>query len=324
MKHFYCANQISGSPDKLPDLSLLIVAAGSDNRAYKVLQEYSTNNRKIEKVLVVDFSERTEGITDADYLDRYFSYRNLQLTFEEVKVSVKEPSRFIKDIDKGFNGLIEYDKIGVDISCFTKPFFFALLKYIQICSAQPHISVFYTEPKTYLFHQGLYQSYKSSSGPTRVEELPSFTGSNRNEKERVLIVLLGFDGDLSKEIHIDVAPNTTIIVNGFPSYDPKFKDVSLINNERLVTNNSNNLFFCRANNPFDCYNLLEEITAKVKPNTFVNIAPLGPKPMALGACLFGIHNPKVRVVYPIPEKYENETTDDSYTSWHYESPLVLQ
>ena len=54
---------------------------------------------------------------------------------------------------------------------------------------------------------------------------------------------------------------------------------------------------------------------------YLNIAPLGTKPMALGACLFAIHNPEVRVIYPIPDKYENLTTEECWDSWVYGIPL---
>ncbi len=96
---------------------------------------------------------------------------------------------------------------------------------------------------------------------------------------------MGFDSDLSKEINVDVSPTETVVINGFPSYSSKFKDISLVTNERLVGDSNIKIKYARANNPFEVYNLLENIKSEDKDNTFMKFAPLGTKPMALGACL---------------------------------------
>jgi hypothetical protein len=82
--------------------------------------------------------------------------------------------------------------------------------------------------------------------------------------------------------------------------------------------------YTKANNPFDTYNLLQSIKEQAETNTFINIAPLGPKPMALGACLFALHNPDVRIIYPLPENYEKKYSDDCWNSWVYNFPLTNQ
>ena len=112
------------------------------------------------------------------------------------------------------------------------------------------------------------------------------------------------------------------MVNGFPSYAPKFKDISLIANEKLTSDKDVQIIFSKANNPFDVFNLLESIkNKKHNDRPFINIAPLGTKPMALGVCLFALYYPEVRVVYPLPETYEKITTDNCWNSWRYLIPL---
>jgi hypothetical protein len=214
-------------------------------------------------------------------------------------------------------------KIGLDISCFTKPFFFGLLKLFQRRCGVRSVRVFYTEPRSYVFRGGLYDAFHASSGPTTIIELPSFVGRATRDGERVLVVQLGFEGDLAHEINEDVAPNRTILVNGFPGLFPKFKDISLVNNEKLVGAESNKRRYSRANNPFDSYNVLDDILTRSQQNAFINIAPLGTKPMALGACLFALHNPRVRIIYPKPEAYALEVTRECNKSWSYTIPLLL-
>ena len=159
-------------------------------------------------------------------------------------------------------------------------------------------------------------------GPLIPLEIPGYAGSDFRGQERLLVILLGFDGDLAKEIDEDVAPEHTIAVNGFPGYALKFKDISLICNEKLINKKAKVVSYSRANNPFETYNLLEKLK-KDHENFFINIAPLGTKPMALGACMFAIHNPEVRIIYPIPKDYMKVTTDECWKSWAYNIPLCI-
>ena len=79
--------------------------------------------------------------------------------------------------------------------------------------------------------------------------------------------------------------------------------------------------YVKANNPFETFNLLETLK-KEHPDAFFNIAPLGSKPMALGACLFSLLDESVRIVYPLPEKYAHKTTNECNYSWSYKIAFV--
>jgi hypothetical protein len=304
--------------NSIEDLDYLIIAAGSANRAYKVLDDL--NGITIKNVIVIDFSERRED--DKQYLLRYNSYKKRDYKFKTIEASIRNPSSLLKNlVDEGLK-IEKHHNIGIDITSFSRPYIFSFLKYFQKVVGVEDINVFYSEPKSYVFENGYCKTYKSSSGPIRIIELPAYTGQNKEENERLLIVLLGFDGDLSKEISFEISPKKTYLINGFPGYSPKFKDISLINNEILTSKLNNEVTYCTANNPFDTYNKLNELYTKKEKSLFFNLAPIGPKPMVLGACLFALHNPSVRVVYPQPEKYLNkETSSDTWRSWHYKLPI---
>jgi hypothetical protein len=184
------------------------------------------------------------------------------------------------------------------------------------------VDVFYTEPMSYVIPKGLIRSYKKSVGPLSVVEVPGFPGRTRGRTRSGLVITLGFDGDLSAFISDEVTPTFIVIVNGFPAYSPKFKDISLINNERLLNyaGGQSNISYCRASNPFDLFNLLVKLQ-RDNSDAFFNIAPLGPKPMALGACMFALAENSVRVLYPMPEKYASKTTSKCWHSWRYTIPL---
>lgn len=304
------------------DLDTLFVAAGADYRSYEVIRRAIASSVKIDRIVIIYFTERENKI-DNEYSARINEYIKFKKYYKiiEIKASIKDPSSCIKNLINNGIKLNVTNKIGIDISCFTNPYVFSLLMFFERIIRISKLNVFYTEPKSYIFDTGLYDSFKSSSGPTVIKEL--YTGSDSKDKNRLLVILLGFDGDISREIDEEVGPKKTCIVNGFPGYSPKYKDISLLNNEKLVSNQNIDLLYSKANNPFETYNVLDKLVTESENEKYLNIAPIGSKPMALGACLYAIHNPSVRVIYPIPDKYENITTDECWDSWIYEIPLSL-
>ena len=110
----------------------------------------------------------------------------------------------------------------------------------------------------------------------------------------------------------------TLVVNGFPSYTAKLKDVSLYNNEDLINKiERENVLCSSANNPFETYNLLCAILEKYN-GILLNLCTIGSKPMALGACLFALaHQDKVKVTYPFYEKTSFDIDEEPGKTWKY-------
>lgn len=305
------------SDGNLPkNLDYFILASGSDYRAYEVLRWYSNAAIRIENTLLIHFEERKKNI---DSSDSYYEYKSIPgILLNETTGVIKTPISILNFLNNyNFNS---QSKIGLDISCFTKPYIYYLINFFQRKNIH-NITVFYTEPQSYLFKKGLFKTFRTNSGPISIDEIPGYPGKYLRGYKNILVLLLGFDGGLSSEISQDISPELTILVNGFPAYTPKFKDISLIANERLVSDPNIIKKYASANNPFDIYNVLDSIKNADGKNNFLNVAPLGTKPMALGACLFALHNPDVRVVYPLPANYETKYTNECWNSWLYELPL---
>lgn len=319
-KAIYKMELVSGEIIKKDSFDIVLLAGGSDYRAYEILKLMNSENVSIKKILLFDFLER---VRDIDKDDPYYNYQKIGFNnILPIQCSIRDPNSCLQNLIPLETELLSAKKIALDISCFTKPYFFYLIKLFKERFKIDCISVFYTEPQFYLFPGGSFSSYRSSTGPLTILEIPGFPGYEGRREKRVLVILLGFDGDLSKEINEDISPSETLVVNGFPSYSPKFKDISLIANEKLTSNKDVVIRFSRANNPFEVFNLLEDIKNQNK-SSFINIAPLGTKPMALGACLFALYYPDVRVVYPLPETYEKVTTTRCWNSWRYSIPFNL-
>lgn len=289
-----------------------IAAAGSDYRAYQMLSKFEKNNVSLKHFFLFDFNERFEDLSQED-IEAYNSYESFVFKPDIIKCSIMDPSSCIKSHLALKYNLSPEDHIAIDISCFTKPYFFSIIKYLKEQIGVKLITIFYTEPMAYIFNDG---NYHSGHGQLSVMEVPGYPGSNTRAKENVLVILLGFEGELSSFIAEDVASDKTILVNGFPAYSQSFKDMSIIKNESLLGNVGTKIEYVKANNPFETFNLLETLK-KENPDAFFNIAPLGSKPMALGACLFSLLDESVRIVYPLPEKYAHKTTNECNYSWSY-------
>lgn len=292
------------------------LSGASEYRAYEILRKFDENNVKIREVVLFDFLERH------DTGDNYCNYKKTSYRIKEVACSIKDPSDCFKKLDRRKYIFNKYKNIAIDISCFTKPYFYYIIKYFKEIVGLRTIDIYYTEPATYILNKGLYESYHSTSGSLEIIELDGFAGDSTDNKYKILIILLGFDGELSRTIVREVDVDEIILINGFPPYSPIFKDISIINNIELTSFDlGNKIFYANANNPFDTFNLLELIK-RSKPNSYINIAALGTKPMALGACLFATLNPEVRVIYTLPDKYSNETAKNCCKSWFYRIPLI--
>lgn len=299
------------------DSSTLIIAAGFDDRAYELCKRYDESGVRIDTLVVFVFDE---DIIAASEDESYFAYRQRGVgKVIEIRCSLKDPTSSLDGLLNN-QDILSGGHLSIDITCFNRPYIFYLLKLLRLRFNILRLEAFYTEPETYLFENGLLNAYHSMSGPLSILEVPGFSGRDSRGEKRLLVILLGFDGDLSREIGEDVSPSITWLVNGFPAYSPKFKDISLIGNDKLMRNDGVEIVYSRASNPFQTYNLLEQAAHRFAP-AFLNVAPLGAKPMALGACLFALSHPDTRVVYPFPEKYAGLTSSGVWNCWHYFLPL---
>ena len=211
--------------------------------------------------------------------------------------------------------------IVFDFSVMVKPYFFILLKLLSIHKKVKKIFLLYTEPKTYVVKkinfEKLDDAYFTKGSNTPPKDMLSFSGSLDSLKADALVILLGFEGQRAKEITNEINPDVIIPINGFPSYRPEFKDISILLNDEILkeTEISKNLQYAPSNNPFETKNELVSIYQNKKRKYNISIAPLGPKPMALGCCLFVLENPECRVVYPYPQEYNPKASSGYEKTW---------
>ena len=149
-------------------------------------------------------------------------------------------------------------------------------------------------------------------------ELLGFSGPGGTTKFHDLYMFLGFEGALGLKVFENCQHTNLMLVNNLPSFFPKYKDISVINNYQLMQNKHKYLY-TPADNPFEAYNLLYSMIGDCEEA--VCVAPLSTKPVALGICLFALNHEFVRVVYPVSNKYRTANTLDTYKTNIYNIEL---
>ena len=218
---------------------------------------------------------------------------------------------------------IDYTKqICVDITGFSVPTIYSLMYYLKNRCGVKCLDVYYTEPKNYVYEKGYFDSYHPDNNYRICAPVSGFFNSGKNQRE-ILTIFLGFDGGLADLVYGKLGEEgkeiiRTIVVNGFPSYTAKLKDVSLYNNETLINSfEKEDRMTATANNPFDSYNLLCRIIKECDDN-LLNICTIGSKPMALGACLFALdHLDRIKVTYPFYTKTKFDVFEQDGKIWRY-------
>lgn len=321
----YKMNNIKFSNCTPKKFDLLITSINDfENRSYSLIKQLFIKQTVVDNIIVLDYDNQEKKVIsclNSIYSNMYDKINIITITKENENDILQ-----IRDLLKKYNNKFN---IGIDISCIPVPQFFLLLKIISLFDAE--VYVYYTEPIRYIMNEGIFESYFSTKGPITTKEITGFSGITVNDEndsiERTLFCMLGFDNDLLPTVIQDAAPRRIIPINGFPSFYPKFKDISLSNNEKVLSGSNfvnkldksistTNYVYVEANNPFEAYNILEELKQKCK-NNCIDVVPLGTKPMALGVCLYAIRNNDVRVIFPFPEEYVKNITEESKNTWEY-------
>lgn len=208
--------------------------------------------------------------------------------------------------------------IGIDISVMPIPIFTQILHFLYVRHRDKKIIIYYTEPEHYNLDNIF--DFHSFNGEISIRAIPGFEGrtSQKDELQRILIYIIGFEmNQLYKLIPIETNPNVIIPFNGFPSYFPKYKDISLINNDVNYQDLDIEMVFAEANNPYETYNQINCLVDKYQ-NYSIDIIPAGTKPMALGACMYALKNGNnVRLLFPFSAELKNQSSIGKGKIWEY-------
>ncbi len=268
------------------------------------------------KILIMDYENFHNGITSEQEKTFFDDFENVSTEM----LYAKDDTDAIRQLCK-----VQFEPeatIAVDITGFSIPNIYCVMNALKNVKNIKRLDVFYTEPKFYIYEEGYFDAYHGRAKERKCAPILGYCNSGKDEKE-ILTIFLGFDGGLADMVYFKLGEEgkeiiQTYVVNGFPSYTAKLKDVSLFNNESLINKiDRENLLCTTANNPFETYNLLCGLILKCK-DVLLNLCTIGSKPMALGACLFALeHQSKVKVTYPFYVKTEFDVEEEPGKTWRY-------
>jgi len=216
-----------------------------------------------------------------------------------------------KDLVKDFGNDLEALEINgknilIDITSLKHPFLFYFLLLLKRDFKPKRLFVTYTEPEKYMQEEKEDTNIKKFDLTEKfcaVNSLPGFARVSDHNKERILIALMGFEGNRFSKALEDVNPSErkTYAIVGFPSFQPSWQYYVYSQNQYALNQSKafSSIKRSTANEPFGVYNILNEIKNQNKGFEVV-VAPIGTKPHSLGACMFAIENEDIQIYYDFP------------------------
>ena len=285
-----------------------ILANSPDDRALEMAKKLALKQDIINNIIIIQYQ-------DLPCTSIFHLFPNSGISIVSAHSSQVSFLNQLNSLKSKINGNLD---LLIDVSCIHTPELFTLLKFLRSSCCKERIQVAYSIPFDYDFPGEPFVSYHSYYGDLTTKDLIGYGGISDGKAHSQMIVFLGFEGVLSSKVIEDIQFNDLVLVNNLPSFFPKYKDISVINNYETITTHYSKLRYVPADNPFETYNFLDLI---LSPTDHACVAPLSTKPVALGVCLYALNHESLRVVYPMSEKYNQHSTNKVLRTYLYNIPL---
>ncbi|MGD0081362.1 MAG: hypothetical protein ABSB80_12035 [Methanoregula sp.] len=226
-------------------------------------------------------------------------------SFEIIPASESDPLLSIKTLIRKLNKIkIDSKKItiSIDITTFTKKHLTLLLNYLDKNDLFNSTRIFYSEPKEYTSNLYLPMSF----GILPIYTITGFVTTQSLNKQNLLAIFLGYEGDRAMALVNNFEPNETILFIPDPPYHPEWKGRTEEMNKNLIEIiGADKVESIDSLNPHLMLEKLERLfgnRGKYDLRKYhCSISPLGTKPQALGLYLFWRqHKGKFSIVYAPP------------------------
>lgn len=226
-------------------------------------------------------------------------------SFETIIASESDPIPSIKNLICKLKAIQSASKkivISIDITTFTKKHLMLLLNYLDKNNFFDATRIFYSEPKNYTANLYLPMSF----GILPIYTVTGFVTTQSLNKQNLLAIFLGYEGDRAMALVNNFEPNETILIIPDPPYHPEWKGRTEEMNRNLIEIiGSEKVESIDSLNPHSMLKKLEclfGIDGKYDLRKYhCSISPLGTKPQALGLYLFWRqHKGKFSIVYAPP------------------------
>ncbi len=219
--------------------------------------------------------------------------------FQFLKASYYDPFEIVR----GFNRYvfdkkldIKSSKFFLDVSNFNRQNLLVLMWLLRKKYCVKSLDVFYTVPGKY--------NPKISKGAKGFSTIPFFGGIFSKDKEKLLILLIGYEIDRPLYLFKVIEPSKVILVQGEEPTDASF----LERNRKAVKELSDSIYGAEikkapADDPHKAVQILRSIFNENAHDYNIITSPLNTKLQTVGLYLACEENPDVQVVYSFPDKF---------------------
>lgn len=215
--------------------------------------------------------------------------------YEVTNVSIKQPVQVRQHLREKLSAagiaLKDYQVI-VDITSFPKPTLFMLLKELISCGATGML--LYVEPIDY--------ELPISSGVQEIRTLPFFGEDYDPKKQKLLVVILGFEGLRAYALWETFDPHKTIALLGTPSSEhEKWLRVAKKENDLILTRPNVETRAISFTDLGEAIAVLDKINQDIGNKYNVVVSTLGTKLSSIALFYFAIRHQNVFVAFSRPE-----------------------
>ncbi|MDI6851956.1 MAG: hypothetical protein QMD82_08520 [bacterium] len=286
---------------------VFLFAISYEERGFESLKR-TTQKFKIRKALIFQFNVK-------DYLthenlecweeekQKVLSFlKEKDIIFELLDVYDDDFKEILKNIKKEIS---ENDTVVIDITTFPKNY---ILKFCQ--ELEDYNTVYqYTLGERYLEPT----EEEKRVGVSKIIPIDGFEGDIEINGDTLLALILGFESNRALAFLNEFPSGKTLALIGAPGIgireeneeDKKYLEEARQSNKHLLNNSFVRQIKVNSLGPFLFYQQLKDaIASNVEGPKPVNIviAPIGTKAQTLGLYLYWKSNPKVQILYPIPNR----------------------
>lgn len=228
---------------------------------------------------------------------------NMGGTVTEIKINPMNP---IPALQKLFSVIMSKNvKMTIDISSMSKYVLLLLLRFLTEEKIIHNVRFLYTEPQNYVDDNKTPLSF----GTSKFEAVPSFEGEHNGRSDRLLILMLGFEGKRAYSVWDRLEPDQCVLTIPSPPFNSDWGDRTRNENSALINAvGDQHVREIDSRNPESVLDSLNGILSDYNPDNTMNtmVIPLGTKPQTIGTFLFyWKNNRSPTIMYTNPKKHSD-------------------
>lgn len=338
-------------------INCAIIFNSSESRSLVYQQIFKENS--FQYSILIDFKVGNNTSTEKEHnydsnltaLIKLTDNTPIKLTIDSIKNYKNNLEQIIQKIPENTFDL--HSKIFIDISSVPLIYSVALIRFFKLSFPSPEILLFNVSG---IYPKNENNKFDFSDGISESIYIPGYHGYGiDHSKPRLLIFLLGFEGEKSFKAYRENEPKYVEVIIPEPGYEDNYPNETIYNNrifleesgfiktinEKEYIDNKEYIKIERQDKKTKeitvyYFQILKEIKRidigcpvrvfeaihflcenEEYKNINISLVTQGPKPHAIGAALAAIENPNLSIIYQVPKKYTWSTTPAGNKMWIY-------